>query len=160
MGKSCFLITGGYGFIGSNFCELVSKKNKVINLDKLLYSSVADKFKDLKKINYNFIKSDISNENLIIKIFKNNDINFLVNFASESHVDRSIENPKYFIQKNINSTLKLLDALRRVKEQKKLSKKFKFIHVSTDRVYGSSFKSLNEEASLKPNSPTPQQKLQ
>ena len=152
MSKSCFLITGGSGFIGTNFCELISKKYKVINIDKLSYCSVPEKFKKINK-NYRFINSDISNVKIIKEIFKNNKIDFLVNFASESHVDRSIDHPKKFISQNINSTLALLDTLRILKKNNKLKKNFNFVHISTDEVYGSSFKPLNEKSQLKPNSP-------
>jgi len=148
-----FLVTGGSGFIGSNFCELISKKNKVINIDKLTYSSVPDRFKNINKLNYKLVKSDISNEKIILKIFNKYKINFVVNFASESHVDRSIANPKKFINQNINSTLNLLEILRKLEKKKKLTKDFKFIHISTDEVYGSSFKPLSEDSNLKPNSP-------
>ena len=153
MSKPCFLITGGSGFIGTNFCELLSKKYKVINIDKLSYCSVPEKYKKVNKKNYKFINSDISNTRIIKEIFKKNKIDFLVNFASESHVDRSIDHPKKFIGQNINSTLSLLDTLRILKKENKLKKNFKFIHVSTDEVYGSSFTPLNEKSKLKPNSP-------
>jgi dTDP-glucose 4,6-dehydratase len=148
-----FLVTGGSGFIGSNFCELISKKNKVINIDKLTYCSVPDRFKNINRLNYKLVKSDISNEKVILKIFNKYKINFLVNFASESHVDRSIANPKKFINQNINSTLNLLEILRKLEKKKKLLKDFKFIHISTDEVYGSSFKPLSEDSNLMPNSP-------
>ncbi len=153
MGKLCFLITGGSGFIGTNFCQLLSRKYKIINLDKLSYCSVPEKYKKINKKNYKFIKSDISNTKIIKKIFHKYKIDFLVNFASESHVDRSIDNPKKFIGDNINSTLSLLDTLKNLKDKNKLKNNFKFIHISTDEVYGSSFLPLNEKSKLKPNSP-------
>ena len=153
MNKLCFLITGGSGFLGTNFCQFLSKKHKVINLDKLSYCSVPEKYKNLNKKNYKFINSDISYTKIIKKIFNRNKIDFLVNFASESHVDRSINNPKKFIGKNINSTLSLLETLRILKKKNKLQDKFKFVHISTDEVYGSSFVPLNEKSKLKPNSP-------
>ena len=153
MGKLCFLITGGSGFIGTNFCQLLSQKYKVINLDKLSYCSVPEKYKKINKKNYKFIKSDISNTRIIKKIFHEHKIDFLVNFASESHVDRSIDNPKKFIGDNINSALSLLDTLKNLKDKNKLKNNFKFIHISTDEVYGSSFVPLNEKSKLKPNSP-------
>ena len=148
-----FLVTGGSGFIGTNFCNYISNKYKVINIDKLSYCSVPEKFKKLNLKNYKFIKGDIGNEKLIIKLFKNYKINYLVNFASESHVDRSIDNPSNFISKNINSNLKLLETLRKLKNKKNLLKNFKFVHISTDEVYGSSFKEIKENEILKPNSP-------
>ena len=89
MSKKFFLITGGSGFIGTNFCKLLSKKYKVINIDKISYCSVPEKYKNNNKKNYKFINSDISDKKIINKIFENNKIDFLVNFASESHVDRS-----------------------------------------------------------------------
>ena len=148
-----FLVTGGSGFIGTNFCNYISNKYNVINIDKLSYCSVPEKFKKLNLKNYKFIKGDIGNEKLIIKLFKNYKINYLVNFASESHVDRSIDNPLNFISKNINSNLKLLETLRKLKNNKNLLKDFKFVHISTDEVYGSSFKEITENEILKPNSP-------
>jgi dTDP-glucose 4,6-dehydratase len=148
-----FLITGGSGFIGTNFCNFISNKHKVINIDKLSYCSVPDKFKKINSKNYKFIKGDIGNKKLIIKLFKKYKINYLVNFASESHVDRSIDNPLNFISKNINSNLELLETLRKLKDNKSLPKNFKFVHISTDEVYGSSFKEIKENGILKPNSP-------
>jgi dTDP-glucose 4,6-dehydratase len=153
MSKKFFLITGGSGFIGTNFCQLLSQKYKVINLDKLSYCSVPEKYKKINKKNYKFIKSDISNTRIIKKIFHKYKIDFLVNFASESHVDRSIDNPKKFIGDNINSTLSLLSTLKNLKDKNKLKNNFKFIHISTDEVYGSSFVPLNEKSKLRPNSP-------
>ena len=148
-----FLVTGGSGFIGTNFCNYISNKHKVINVDKISYCSVPEKFKKVNLKNYKFIRGDIGNEKLIIKLFKNYKINYLVNFASETHVDRSIESPSNFIFKNINSNLKLLETLRKLNTTKYLFKNFKFVHISTDEVYGSSFKSVKEDNILKPNSP-------
>lgn len=153
MKKSLFLVTGGSGFIGTNFCEMLSKKYSVINLDKVSYCSVPEKYKKINKKNYKFVKSDISNELIINKLFLNHKIDYLVNFASESHVDRSIENPKNFISQNLNSTISLIEILRKLKKKKQLNKNFKFIHISTDEVYGSSFAPLNEKSNLNPNSP-------
>lgn len=130
------IITGGYGFIGSNLIKHFLKKNFfVINIDKLSYSSSKYNLKDITHLkNYVFIKSDIGNEKTILKILKKHKPSLIFNLAAETHVDRSIDSPKAFIQSNIISLFNLLEAIR--KFNKNLKKKLKLIHISTDEVYG------------------------
>ncbi len=155
------LVTGGSGFIGSNFIHnyLKHKKRKLVNVDKLTYSSNSSNLKKFtNNKNYTFIKSDISNSKLIYRILKQYQIYSVINFAAESHVDRSIHGPKTFINTNILGTFNLLNAVKMYYDQLNLSKKllFKFLHVSTDEVYGSLSKKgkpFSEKKKYEPNSP-------
>ena len=146
------LVTGGLGFIGSNLIELLLKKRfRVINIDKVSYSSNFYNTKDYKNNkNYKFIKCDINNQIKINKILNKYHPDCIFNLAAETHVDRSIDNAKHFIKSNITGVFSLLQVC---KFYAKKNKKFKFIHISTDEVYGSSFLPLNEKSKLKPNSP-------
>ena len=130
-----YMITGGYGFIGANFIlkTLEDKNNVVLNIDKISYCSSPQIFKDFSNERLNTIKKDINAVNLndIICDFKPDRI---IHFAAESHVDRSIDSPKEFIYSNIIATYKLLEAIRFYSQ---LNKEFKYIHISTDEVYGS-----------------------
>ena len=130
------IITGGYGFIGSNLVNYFLKKNFfVINIDKLSYSSNKYNLKEVQnKKNYIFIRSDIGNEKKILKILKRYKPSFIFNLAAETHVDRSIDNPKNFVKNNISSICNLLETLRAYIKIAKV--KIKLIHVSTDEVYG------------------------
>jgi dTDP-glucose 4,6-dehydratase len=140
-----YLITGGYGFIGSCFVlKQINEGNKVINLDLLTYAANKDNLKEIESdANYRFIEGNICDEKLVSEIFQNNEIDSVIHFAAESHVDNSIKSPQNFIQTNIVGTYNLLDkALKYYEELKETKKKdFRFIHVSTDEVYGS----LNED---------------
>lgn len=147
------LITGGAGFIGSNFVWYIFKKYpeyKIINLDKLTY---AGNLENLREINmedekcYRFIKGDIADINLINSIVKKG-LDAIINFAAESHVDRSIENSKVFIETNVLGTQVLLDAALRYKINR-------FVQISTDEVYGSLGPTgkFSENTPLSPNSP-------
>lgn len=149
------LITGGAGFIGSNFIPFLLNKNPnviVINLDKLTY---AGNLKNLIEINahpnYTFVEGDICNYSLINKIFKDYNINGVINFAAESHVDKSIDSPSPFIKTNIEGTFNLLEVAR--KHWK--GKEYRFHHISTDEVYGSLPEEgyFTEESNYQPNSP-------
>ena len=104
------LVTGGSGFIGSNLVNhLLQKKYKVINLDKLSYSSTPDKFKKFTRDpNYKFIKVDLINKKKIHKIFLKHKPDIIFNLAAQTHVDRSIDSPLSFVKNNIESTLNLL----------------------------------------------------
>ena len=108
-----YLITGGAGFIGANFIKYILKKYedvKVIILDKLTYAgNLATIKEELENIRVSFIKGDICDRGLVENIFKKNDVDFVVNFAAESHVDKSIEDPSAFLETNIIGTQTLLD---------------------------------------------------
>ena len=151
--KTKIIVTGGLGFIGSNLIKLLIEKNfYVINIDKVSYSSNFYNVKDFQKNkNYKFIKCDILNKNKISKILKKEKPDALFNLAAESHVDRSIESPYPFIKNNIVGVFNLLES---VKCYYKSNKKFKFIHISTDEVYGDIIKGRTKEAHpYKPSSP-------
>ena len=127
------LITGGAGFIGSNFIHyILSKYNdyQVINLDKLTYAANLDNLKDIEdNKNYRFIHEDIADQEFIFKLFENEKFDIVINFAAESHVDNSILNPQIFTITNILGTQVLLDACRKYNIKR-------FHQVSTDEVYG------------------------
>jgi len=146
------IVTGGLGFIGSNLIELLLKKGYyVINIDKETYSSNYYNIKEFKNhTKYKFIKCDIGS-NRIKKILFDNKPSCIFNLAAETHVDRSIDNPKAFIQSNIVSVYSLLENF---KEYSKKNKKTCLIHVSTDEVYGDILKGRShEEYPYKPSSP-------
>ena len=149
------IVSGGYGFIGSNLIKyLLKKKYFVINIDKLSYSANIYNLKNLNRKNYIFYKSDIGNKILISKILSKYKPDFFFNLAAETHVDRSIDSPKEFIDNNINSLFNLLEAIRKYLKNNK--KKFKLIHVSTDEVYGdlsNTNKRADENYPYKPSSP-------
>ena len=135
------LVTGGCGFIGSNFViEQINKNNKILNFDKLTYAANQDNLLEINQnLNYHFLKGDIQDfKKLSIAINEFNP-NIIINFAAESHVDRSIDGPKEFIKTNIMGTYELLQSS--LSYFNDLSdddqSQFKFIHVSTDEVYGS-----------------------
>jgi len=144
-----FLICGGLGFIGSAFIRNHFKKNpkdEIINLDNLSFGSNKLNVKDIENNqNYQFVENDIRNIEAVEKF--SNDIDVIVNFAAESHVDRSIANPKPFIETNILGTYSLLEAARK---HDKL-----FIHVSTDEIYGEAIdhESFTEKSLLNPSNP-------
>jgi len=147
------LITGGLGFIGLNLVQdlLRDKKIKLINIDKL--SPYSNKI-TIKKKNYKFIKLDITNKNKLYNCINNIKPDLVFHLAAESHVDRSIISSEEFIYSNIIGTFNLLEILNQLKTRKKLNAKFRFIHVSTDEVYGSILKGkFTEKSNYKPNSP-------
>lgn len=155
-----FLITGGAGFIGSHFAiKVVELGHKAIVVDNLTYAGNLHNLSALEgNKNYRFIKGNINNQNLVTKILHEEKVDFLVHFAAESHVDNSINSPSEFINTNIVGTFNLLNCS--LEYWHNLSSKnksaFRFLHVSTDEVYGSlgfDNKKFNEESKYQPNSP-------
>ncbi|MFZ5987219.1 MAG: dTDP-glucose 4,6-dehydratase, partial [Bacillota bacterium] len=154
------LITGGCGFIGSNFIIYMLNKYKdykVINLDKLTYAGNPDNLTCISlNENYSFVQGDICDKGLVESIFKKNDIDYVVNFAAESHVDRSILDPEIFIKTNVLGTSNLLSTAKGVWENNNgFLKGKKFLQVSTDEVYGSLPQTgyFTEMTPLDPHSP-------
>ena len=138
------IVTGGAGFIGSNYIHYMFRKYgdeiRIINVDALTYAGNLENLKDVEnRENYTFIKADIRDREAIEKIFEENDIDRVVHFAAESHVDRSIRNPEIFVETNVLGTLVMLNAAKKAWELPDGSYKEdkKFLHVSTDEVYGS-----------------------
>ena len=149
------LITGGAGFIGANFVHYILNKYddyKVFNLDKLTYAANLDNLSSIENNNKNiFIKGDICNKEFIENLFKKENFDIVVNFAAESHVDRSISDPSIFINTNVVGTQILLDACKKYNVSR-------FHQVSTDEVYGDlpldrSDLLFNENNNINPSSP-------
>src|SRR3989338_851684 len=143
------LITGGAGFIGSNFVRYILDRYsdyRIINLDKLTYCGRRENLQDVEQNkNYEFVKGDITDETLVNRLVK--DCDYILNFAAESHVDRSIEDPSSFVETNVRGVHVLLEAAKRYMSGL-------FIQISTDEVYGSIEKgSFREDSALAPNSP-------
>ncbi len=161
------LVTGGAGFIGSNFVKQMLEKEKdfsiLVNLDLLTYAGNLENLKEIENDKrYKFIKGDICDRRLVESIFDKYDIDSVVNFAAESHVDRSIEDPEIFLKTNILGTQVLLDTAKKhwkINPQDKYSKEYKsgvkYLQVSTDEVYGALGKTgmFTETTPLSPNSP-------
>ena len=148
------LVTGGAGFIGTNFCHYIVNKYpnyKVVCLDKLTYASSFESLNDIiNNPNFKFVKGDICNEEAINELFETEQFDVVVNFAAESHVERSILNPSIFIESNVLGVRVLLDACRKFNTR--------FHQISTDEVYGglllNNFNgAFTEESVLKPSSP-------
>ena len=154
------LVTGGCGFIGSSFVvQQVQKGNLVVNVDKMTYAANADNVAEVvANENYHFVKGDINDQALVEKLLEQFEIDWLVNFAAESHVDNSIANADVFITTNINGTFSLLQAALQYYGKLTGAKKdnFRFLHVSTDEVFGSLKEgepAFTEENCYQPNSP-------
>lgn len=145
------LVTGGAGFIGSNFVRHLLKAHpgyKIVNLDKLTYAGNLDNLAEVQSHpNYQFVRGDICDSDCLTGIL-NQGIDAVIHFAAESHVDRSIADAREFLRTNVQGTYTLLEACRRAKASR-------FLHVSTDEVYGSQEpdEAADEESLLKPNSP-------
>jgi len=155
-----YLVTGGAGFIGSNFIHyMLNKYNniKIINLDKLTYAGNLENLKAIEgNSNYEFIQADICDKATVDKIFKKYNIDFVVNFAAESHVDRSIREPELFVKTNVLGTVTLLNAAKIAWETENgFMDGKKYLQVSTDEVYGSLGKTgyFLETTPLDPHSP-------
>ena len=139
-----YLVTGGAGFIGSNYIHYMFKKYdneiRIINVDVLTYAGNLENLKDIEnRENYTFVKADICDKEAIAKIFAENDIDRVVHFAAESHVDRSIKHPEVFVQTNVLGTAVMLNCAKAAWElpDGTFKEGKKFLHVSTDEVYGS-----------------------
>ncbi|MFA6372689.1 MAG: dTDP-glucose 4,6-dehydratase [Methanothrix sp.] len=144
------LVTGGAGFIGSNFIRYILDNNSditVLNLDNLKYGSNPANLSDLEiDSRYSFFKGDISNFSLVSKLIR--DADAIVNFAAETHVDRSISAPEAFLQSNVIGVFTIIEALRKVNPSARL------VHISTDEVYGDILEgSFKESDALRPSSP-------
>ena len=159
--NNCIIVTGGAGFIGSNFVSAWVKGDlgQVVNLDKLTY---AGNLANLADIQHNpqhiFVRGDIADRKLIDDLLKHHQPCAIINFAAESHVDRSIHAPSEFIQTNIVGTFNLLEAARAYWNDLNEADKayFRFLHVSTDEVYGSlsaTDPAFTETKAYEPNSP-------
>ncbi|WHY66784.1 dTDP-glucose 4,6-dehydratase [Neobacillus sp. SuZ13] len=154
MKRENVLITGGAGFIGGNFVHYMMNKYpqyNIYNLDLLTYAGDLTKHREMEgRRNYHFIKADITEREAINSLFEQEKFDYVVHFAAESHVDRSITDPSIFVRTNVLGTQVLLDAALKVDVKK-------FVHVSTDEVYGeldfdpATF--FTEESPLQPNSP-------
>lgn len=139
-----YLVTGGAGFIGSNYIHYMFEKYgdeiRIINVDALTYAGNLENLREIEdRSNYTFIKADITDKEAIRRIFTENDIDRVVHFAAESHVDRSIRNPEIFVQTNVLGTAVMLNSAKEAWEKPdgSFQEGKKFLHVSTDEVYGS-----------------------
>ena len=154
------LVTGGAGFIGCNFVRqwLAEEHAQLVNLDKLTYAGNPDSLTDLEDDpRYTFVQGDICDASLVGRLMAEHRVKAVVNFAAESHVDRSIDSPGEFVQTNVVGTFRILEAARTywhgLAEKDRLD--FRFLHVSTDEVYGSLGPEgvFTEETPYAPNSP-------
>ena len=156
------LVTGGLGFIGSNFIRMLLSQNHcdlVINLDKQTYAGNPENLEEFEHHDsYKFFQADICDQETVADVLSKYQVDAIVNFAAESHVDRSIDGPEPFVQTNVVGTLRLLEATKSYLSNSTPAKKesFRFVHVSTDEVYGSlklSDPAFSESTPYAPNSP-------
>jgi len=155
------LVTGGAGFIGTNFIRhalTIRPDWNIINLDALTYAGNLLNFRDLDantERRHRFVNGDINDSVLVDALFSENKIDGVINFAAESHVDRSIHGPEAFVQTNVSGTFRLLEASRRYWTEKGMPDWFRFLHVSTDEVYGSLGDTgyFTEQTAYDPSSP-------
>ena len=155
------LVTGGAGFIGSNFVlhGLAQSEEPIVNLDKLTYAGNLENLASVQDdARHLFVRGDIGDTVLLARLLSEHHIRAVINFAAESHVDRSIEGPAAFIDTNVVGTFNLLEAVRAyyVKLTEEAKNKFRFLHVSTDEVYGSlapEAPAFTEQHRYEPNSP-------
>ncbi|WP_109124230.1 dTDP-glucose 4,6-dehydratase [Dyella sp. C11] len=147
------LVTGGAGFIGANFVlQAVAQGHRVVNLDKLTYAGNLDTLSSLDgNERHLFVQGDIGDRELVSSLLKSHNVTAVVNFAAESHVDRSIDGPAEFVETNVVGTLGLLESSRDYWRSldEDAQQKFRFLHVSTDEVYGS----LGAEGQFKETTP-------
>ena len=141
--KKKYLVTGGAGFIGSNFIRYILEKQdgvRLVNLDKLTYAGNLANLKDIESDSrYIFVQGDICDRELVTSLFDKYDFVYVINFAAESHVDRSIANPEIFVQTNVMGTVNLLQRAKESwydPEKKTWKAGKKYLQVSTDEVYG------------------------
>lgn len=159
MNNKKLLVTGGAGFIGSNFIQFVQKNEPswhIVNLDLLTYAGHLDNLANISNEKYTFIKGDICDQKLVERILLDFKIDTIVHFAAESHVDRSIEGPGAFIQTNIVGTYNLLEAARHFWKANSGYEGKRFHHVSTDEVFGMlkiGAPAFTEDTPYSPNSP-------
>jgi dTDP-glucose 4,6-dehydratase len=139
-----YLVTGGCGFIGSNFIHYMFEKYgdeiRIVNVDALTYAGNPENLKDIEnKPNYRFVKADICDKDAIRRVFQENSIDTVVHFAAESHVDRSILAPELFVKTNVLGTANMLNCAKEAWDNGDgtFREGVKFLHVSTDEVYGS-----------------------
>jgi dTDP-glucose 4,6-dehydratase len=158
--EKTILVTGGMGFIGSNFIRLYRQnhpEDRIVNLDKLTYSANPENLTDLSSNPcYRFIQGDILDENLLRRLSREFAVQAVVHFAAESHVDRSIQGSKEFIQTNVLGTHTLLEVIKHYwNDIRGADPDFRFLHISTDEVYGALGKEglFSEETPFHPNSP-------
>lgn len=156
-----YLVTGGAGFIGSNFVMYMLKKYediKIINLDKLTYAGNLENLKSVENDpRYTFVQADICDAKAVSEIFEKWDIDYVVNFAAESHVDRSISDPDIFVRTNVNGTVNMLNCAKKAWQigDDEYKAGVKYLQVSTDEVYGSLGETgyFMETTPLDPHSP-------
>ena len=164
--QKTILITGGAGFIGSNFIPYFLEnfpEHRIVNLDALTYAGNIENLSEISGLenshNYTFVQGDICNRELVEKIFKKYEISDVIHFAAESHVDNSIENPEIFVHTNVNGTFVLLDVAYKYWSTSTGSviekTKNRFHHISTDEVYGTLGETglFTEKTPYAPNSP-------
>ncbi|MBT9130935.1 MAG: dTDP-glucose 4,6-dehydratase [candidate division WS2 bacterium] len=160
MSNNTVLITGGAGFIGSNFIHHLKKTYptyRIINVDKLTYASNLNNLLGVDEYpDYVFVKADIANKEAMENVFEQYNPDYVINFAAESHEDRSIEGPELFVKTNVYGTQILLECARTFWKEDKLASA-KFLQISTDEVYGSlplsSTDKFTEQSPLLPNNP-------